>query len=179
MSATRASDAAHVVILCYDGSTEAQQAIAFAGELLPKWRAVVVSAWKEVIEEALSTGLTRPVTDLADANKRKREAAELFAEQGARLAEQHGLRAQPLVVKADGPVWEAIELIAEERDGELIVCGTGQSGVRASLPGTLPRSLLAHASRPVLVVPSARASAERIRELAEERTSHGRLRARA
>jgi nucleotide-binding universal stress UspA family protein len=179
MAATRPPDATRVVILCYDGSTEGGEAIAFAGELLLGWRAVVVSAWKEVIEETLSTGLTRPVTDLADVNKRKREAAERFAKQGARLAEQHGLRAQPLVVEADGPVWEAIELIAEERDGELIVCGTGHSGVRAALPGTLPSALLAHASRPVLVVPSARASAERIRDVTEERTSHGRSKARA
>jgi nucleotide-binding universal stress UspA family protein len=179
MAPTRPTEASRVVILCYDGSSEAEEAIAFAGRLLPDWRAVVVSAWKEVLEEALSTGLTRPVTDLTDVNARLRAAAEQLAQQGADLAERHGLRPQPLVVKADGPAWLAIERIAEQRDGELIVCGTGHSGVRASLPGTLPSSLLAHASRAVLVVPSRRASAERVREVTEERSSRGRPRARA
>jgi nucleotide-binding universal stress UspA family protein len=174
MAATRPADTARVLILCYDGSKEAGEAIAYAGRLLPGWQAVVVTAWKEVVEDALSTGLTRPVTDLADINERQHESAKRFAQQGARLAAQHGLKALPLAVKAEVPVWEAIELVAEERNGELIACGTAHSGVRAALPGTLPSSLLAHSSRPVLVVPSARAAAERVREVAEDRIAHGR-----
>jgi nucleotide-binding universal stress UspA family protein len=113
--------------------------------------------------------MTRPVADLVDANKRERESAEQFATQGVRLAERAGLRAQPLVVKADGPLWEAIELVAEEHDAKLVVCGTGRSGIKATLPGNLASALVNHASRPLLVVPSARAAAQRIRDIREDR----------
>ena len=157
------------VILCYDGSPEAAEAIAHAGELLRGRPAIVVSAWKEILEETLSTAMTRPVADLVDANKRERESAEQFATQGARLAERAGFRAQPLVVKADGPLWEAIELVAEEHDAKLVVCGTGRSGIKAALPGNLASALVNHASRPLLVVPSARAAAQRIRDIRENR----------
>jgi nucleotide-binding universal stress UspA family protein len=168
MSARR-DDPESPVILCYDGSPEAAEAIAHAGKLLRGRPAIVVSAWKEIFEETLSTGMTRPVADLVDANKRERESAERFAAQGVRLAERAGFRAQPLVVKADGPLWEAIELVAEEHDAELIVCGTSRSGIKAALPGNLASALVNHASRPLLVVPSARAAARRVRDIRDDR----------
>ena len=50
VTAAREADATSPVILCYDGSKEAADAIAYAGELL-RWRpAIVVTAWKPVIE---------------------------------------------------------------------------------------------------------------------------------
>ncbi len=157
------------VLLCYDGSPEAAEAIAHAGALLRGRPAIVVSAWKEILEETLSTAMTPPVADLVDANKRERESAEQFATQGVRLAERAGFRAQRLVVKADGPLWEAIELVAEEHDAKLVVCGTGRSGIKAALPGNLASALVNHASRPLLVVPSARAAAQRVRDIREDR----------
>jgi nucleotide-binding universal stress UspA family protein len=165
----RQDDRERPVLLCYDGSPEAAEAIAHAGELLRGRPAVVVSAWKEILEETLSTAMTRPVADLVDANKRERESAEEFATQGVRLAERAGFRARPLVVKADRPLWEAIELVAEEHDAKLVVCGTGRSGIKAALPGNLASALVNHASRPLLVVPSARAAAQRIRDVKEDR----------
>jgi nucleotide-binding universal stress UspA family protein len=174
MGAAHQADSPGPVILCYDGSKEAAEAIAYAGELLPGWQALVVSVWREVVEESLSTGLTRPVADLVDANKRERETADRSATLGVRLAEQAGLRAQPLVVAADRPLWETIELITEEHEAKLIVCGNGRSGMKAGLPGNLATALVNRASRPVLVVPSARAAAQRIHDLMEERSSHAR-----
>jgi nucleotide-binding universal stress UspA family protein len=174
MAAARQPDSPGPVILCYDGSKEAAEAIAYAGQLLARSEALVVSAWREVIEETLSTGLTRPVADLVEANRREHEAAERFAAQGVRLAEQAGLRARPLVVRADRPLWETVELIAEEHDARLIVCGTGRSGMKAALPGNLASALVNHASRPLLVVPSARAAAQRVRDVMSERSAHAR-----
>jgi nucleotide-binding universal stress UspA family protein len=158
------------VILCYDGSKEAGEAVAHAAELLPGWPAIVVSVWKPIIEEALSTPMTPPVADPVDANERQRKSAEQIAGQGVRLASRAGLQAKPLVVEADGPLWEAIELVAEEHDAKVIVSGTRRSGVKAALPGNLASALVAHASRPVLVVPSAKAAAERERDVQDERS---------
>jgi nucleotide-binding universal stress UspA family protein len=174
MAAARHPDSPGPVILCYDGSKDAGEAIAYAGRLLAGSQAIVVCVWREVIEESLSTGMTRPVADLVDANRRERETADRFAAQGARLAEQAGLRPRPLVVVADRPLWETVELVAEEHEAGLIVCGTDRSGMKAALPGNLAAALVNHASRPLLVVPSARAAAQRVRDLMEERSSHAR-----
>jgi nucleotide-binding universal stress UspA family protein len=176
MAAARQPDSRGPAILCYDGSKEAAEAIAFAGELLAGSEALVVSVWREVIEETLSTGLTRPVADLVEANRRAQEAAERFAAHGVRLAEQAGLRARPLVVRADRPLWETVELTAEEHDARLIVCGTGRSGMKAALPGNLANALVNHASRPLIVVPSAQAAAQRIRDVMSERSANARAR---
>jgi nucleotide-binding universal stress UspA family protein len=171
VTTTREADATSPVILCYDGSREAADAIAYAGGLLGARPAIVVTAWKPVVEEALSTGMTRPPADPSEVNKRERESAEQTAARGARLASQAGFEATPLAVRADGPLWVAIELVAEEANARLIVCTTRRSGVTAALPGNLAGSLVNHASRPVLAVPSAKAAAERAREVQEERTS--------
>jgi nucleotide-binding universal stress UspA family protein len=171
MTAGRDAGSGAVMILCFDGSKEAAEAIAYATAVLPAWPAVVATVWKPVIEEALSTAMRPPVADLVEVNKRERTSAEHFAAEGARLASQTGLRAEPLVVQADGALWEAVEVVAEERNAKLIVCGTRRSGVKAALPGNLAGALVTHASRPVLVVPSAQAAAERVREVQEERSS--------
>jgi nucleotide-binding universal stress UspA family protein len=178
MAAAREADSSGPVIVCYDGSNEAAEAIAFAGELLAGRQAIVLSVWRKVVEETLSTGMTRPVADLVEANKRERETADRFATHGVRLAEQAGLRAQPLVVEADRPLWETVELIAAENDAKLIVCGTGRSGMKAALPGNLAGALVNHASRPLLVVPSARAAAQRVRDVMTDRSARARSHAR-
>jgi nucleotide-binding universal stress UspA family protein len=160
------------VILCYDGSEEAADAIAFAGELLSGRPAIVVAAWKPIIEEALSTGMTPPVTDPAEVNERERKTTEWIAAEGARIASQAGFDAQPLAVRADGPLWLAIELAAEDAEARLIVCATRRRGVTAVLPGNLAGALVNHATCAVLVVPSAHAAAERVRDVKDELASH-------
>jgi nucleotide-binding universal stress UspA family protein len=164
-----AGSAAGPLIVCYDGSPEAEDALAYAAEVLPGWRAIIVSAWKPIVEEALSTAARPPVADPVEANKAERRSAEQVAAEGARRASKAGLQAKPLTVEADGPLWEAIELLAEERDAKLIACGTKRSGVKAALPGSLAGALVTHASRAVLVVPSATAAADRRRDIQEER----------
>jgi nucleotide-binding universal stress UspA family protein len=167
-----AGSAAGPLIVCYDGSREAEEALGYAAEVLPGWRAIILSAWKPIVEEALSPAARPPVDDPVEASKRERRSAERLAAEGARRASKAGLRAEPLVVEADGPLWEAIELIAEKRDAKLIACGTKRSGVKAALPGHLAAALVTHASRAVLVVPSATAAADRLRDIQEERAQH-------
>lgn len=169
MTPARDPAPAGTVVLCYDGSPQADEAVAYAGQLLPRWRAIVLVVWKPVIEEALATPMTRPVADPADANRREREGAEEIARQGAALAAHAGLDPEPAVVEAGGPRWHAVELVVEQRSARLVVCGTRHSGVTAALPQTLAGALVAHASRPVLVVPSAHAAADRLREAGHER----------
>jgi hypothetical protein len=44
--------------------------------------------------------------------------------------------------------------------------------MKSALPGSLAAALVQHASRPVLVVPSAKAAAERRKAFAKERHAH-------
>jgi nucleotide-binding universal stress UspA family protein len=170
-TAARTHRSGATAVLCYDGSDQADAAVAASGRIAPGGHAVVVCVWKRVLEEALATPLTPPVADPADANERERQSAERIVQQGVALAAKAGLDPEGLVVEADGPPWEAIELVAEEHDAAFVACGTRHRGVTAAVPQTLSGALVAHASRPVLVVPSGRAAAQRRRDAEEERAS--------
>jgi nucleotide-binding universal stress UspA family protein len=139
-----------------------------AAELFPGARALIVTIWTAVAEEALSPAARPPAADFSEANESQELAARELAKQGARRASAAGLDAEPLAVQAPGPIWVAIEALAERRDASLIVCGTRRSGLRSALPGNLATALVNNASRPVLVVPSAKARGERLREAREK-----------
>jgi nucleotide-binding universal stress UspA family protein len=163
--------AARPVIICYDESSAARAALAMVAELLPGAPALVVTAWKPILKAilAVSLGPAPPITDLPDADERQRRAAETIARDGARLATEAGLKAEPLVVKADEAVWEAIVQIAEDREARLIACGASRVGLTSALLDTVPTALTHRASRPVLVVPSPEASTDRRREIGEKK----------
>jgi nucleotide-binding universal stress UspA family protein len=171
MSNARGNDPlAAPIILCYDGSQEAVEAVACTGALLPGARALVVTVWKPVPEEGRSPAAKPPAGDLAAVNPEPGHAASQLAGLGARKASAVGLKAEPLVVGTTGRVWQAIELIAEEQEARLIVCGTRRTDMTGVLPGHLASALVDHASVPVLVVPSPVAAEDRRREL---RDRHG------
>jgi nucleotide-binding universal stress UspA family protein len=158
------------VILCYDGSKEAVEAVEYAAALLPGRQSIVVTVWKPIIEEALAApGPAPPIGDPVDANERERKAAATLASDGAARASKAGLKAEPVAIEASGPIWAAIEKTSEDLEALLIVCSTSRNGVRFSLPGSVARALVQNASRPVVVVPSAAAAAERRREFRSSR----------
>jgi nucleotide-binding universal stress UspA family protein len=160
-----------LILICYDGSPESADAIDHTARLLPGARAVVVTVWKPIIEELLAGPPDAPpISDPAEANERQHRTAERAARDGARHASEAGLESEPLVLKATGALWEAIEEAADERNADLIVCGTSRSGVKSALPGNLASTLVHHSSRAVLVVPSAKAAGERRRATEKERT---------
>jgi nucleotide-binding universal stress UspA family protein len=157
------------LLVCYDGSRGAAEAIAFAARLQPGARALVVTAWKPIVEELLAgPGEAPPIADPVEANERQRRAAAETGRDGVRRATAAGLDAEPVVVMAEDALWEAIEEVAIQRDVLLIVCATSRSGLKSALPGNLAGVLGQRSSRPVLVVPSARATAERRRAFEKE-----------
>jgi nucleotide-binding universal stress UspA family protein len=152
------------LLICYDASPEASDAIAYVAGLFPEAAVVVLTVWKPIIEEVLAGPPDAPpIADVADASERQHQAALVIAEQGVRLAAKAGLDAEAAVVKATGSIWEAVEEAAEHLDARLIACGTSRSGVKTALPGSLASALVQHSSRAVLVIPSAKAAAERRR----------------
>jgi nucleotide-binding universal stress UspA family protein len=171
MSTTRGGAAGRPLIICYDGSGDAADALDFAASLLPGARALVVTLWRPLVEEALSPATRPPVSDPA-ATDAPHDAARQIAADGARRAAAAGLDAEPLAVEATGPMWGAVETVAEEHEALLVVCGTSRTGMRSALPGNLAHALVTHVSRPVLSVPSAKAAAERRREAEERHRAH-------
>jgi nucleotide-binding universal stress UspA family protein len=145
------------VVLGYDGSDEASRAIGYVAGLLPGATAVVVTAWKPISEAilAVSLGPAPLISDPADADERQRRAAGNLARDGARRASQAGLEAESLAVRADGPIWEALDSVARERDARLVAVGShGRAGMETVVPSGVSVGLVHHASRPVLVVTS-------------------------
>jgi nucleotide-binding universal stress UspA family protein len=159
-------EASGPMVVGYDGSDEAARAIGFVAKMFPGSEALVVTAWRPISEAilAVTLGPTPPISDPSDADARQRRAAENLARDGAKRASQAGLRAESLAIRADGPIWTALDAAAEERDARLISVGShGHAGVESVMPGNVSVGLVNHASRPVLVVTAPGRARERRR----------------
>jgi nucleotide-binding universal stress UspA family protein len=156
------------VVLCYDGSDAGDHGLAAAAALRPRSSAIVLTAWKPILEMLAAASIGRP-PDFSDAkvDEHQRHAAVDTARRGAQRARAAGLDAEPLVICANGPLWAAIEQAAAELDAALIVCGTSRGGLPYVMSDSLPAALTLRAARPVMVVPSAEASELRRTELEE------------
>ena len=163
---------ARPVIVCYEGSRASIEALDYVAEVLPSAPVLVVTVWRELTEEMLSSGAAPPAGDPLEVNVQSREKAQEVAAAGAARARAAGLDARPLAVRTLGAIWRAIEAVAHERDALLVVCGTGRSGLKTVMPGDVAIALVQHASRPVLVVPTGKAATERRK--AAERGQRGR-----
>jgi nucleotide-binding universal stress UspA family protein len=147
------------VIVCYDGSPEARQAVRFAADLVPGAHAIVLTIWKPISEAllAVSLGPAPLISDPVDADERQRRAADELARDGARRASEAGLRAEPIAVQAKDAISDAIIETANEHDARLIVCGAQEraTSLETAVLARVPIALLLRADRPVLVVPAA------------------------
>ena len=91
-----------------------------------------------------------------------------LAEEGARIAQQAGLNAEPAAVEAAGPVWRTILDVADHHDAATIVMGSrGLDRIHASVLGSVSSAVRLHATRPALVVPRVLARAASIAGLGE------------
>ena len=151
----RTSSADGPLILCYDGSSDAQHAIQLAGRLFAGRRALVVTVWRpDTVPRSLGfAGETARMLNLADLNRAAAEDGSRRAGEGARIARQAGLTAEPIAVQGAGPVWKTLVEIAERDDAATVVMGSrGLSGLRAMLLGSVSSAVVQHADRPTLIV---------------------------
>jgi nucleotide-binding universal stress UspA family protein len=149
------SSAEGPVILCYDGSDDARNAIQRAGGLFAGRRALVVTVWLPTAAPgALGfAGETAGMVDLFELDRAASEAGGRVADEGVRIAQEAGLLAEPVAVQAAGPVWKTIIQIADRNDAATIVMGSrGLTGLRAVLLGSVSSAVVHHAARPTLVV---------------------------
>jgi nucleotide-binding universal stress UspA family protein len=143
------------VLIAYDGSDYAKEAIAESGRQLATGRKALIVTVTEPMERFPFLGVggvpvdEDSVESIFDAS---RAGAEKTAEEGCDLAREAGLEPQPLVVTG-GPIWNRIVEVADEHDAGLIVIGShGRSGLKYAVIGSVAAAVAQHSKRSVLIV---------------------------
>jgi nucleotide-binding universal stress UspA family protein len=140
------------ILICYDGSDDAQRAIDAAADLLGPRRAVVLDVGPP-LTAAESLVATAPVTPGAAFEELNKDDARQRARAGAELARRAGFVAEARAGLA-APTWEGIVDAADEIDAAVIVLGSrGLKGAREVFEGSVSHDVAEHAGRPVLIVP--------------------------
>lgn len=155
-----------MILLCYDGSSDAQTAIERAGKLLSGQRATVVTVWEPFIDVMTRTGgglgVGAAPLNFVEIDAVSEQAARERAEEGADRAQRAGMDAQPSTRTREGTIADAILSEADEVAADAIVLGSrGLTGLKSLLLGSVSHALLQHADRMVIVVPSAAVATER------------------
>jgi nucleotide-binding universal stress UspA family protein len=147
------------ILIGYDGSALARDAIARAGELLPGADAVVLTVAEPVRTwpdhdpgGVIGTTIARATGLVAELDEIAADVATKTAGEGAALACEAGLRATPLALPGE-PGLVIVETAAE-RDVSTIVLGArGLSAAKSVLLGSVSATVLHRCGRPVLIVP--------------------------
>ncbi|MGN6870012.1 MAG: universal stress protein [Solirubrobacteraceae bacterium] len=145
------------LLLCYDGSEPAKRAIARAADLVRTRSAVVLTVWQPtaVLGSFAWAGATDSMLNYVELDQAAAELGERIVNEGLRVAQDAGMHAAPLAVKATGAVWKTILEVAESQDVSTIVIGSrGLTGLRSMLLGSVSAAVVHHADRPTLVVHS-------------------------
>jgi nucleotide-binding universal stress UspA family protein len=143
------------LLLCYDGSEDAKHAIELAAGLLGGAHALVLTVWQPThgLGSFAWAGATASMVDFFALDRAAAEDAGNVAHDGVRIAQDAGLKAEPVTIEATGPVWKTILKIARQHDAATIVIGSrGLTGVRSMLLGSVSSAVVHHADRPTLVI---------------------------
>lgn len=148
------------VVIAYDGSAPARQAVADAAKLLASHRALVVTVWEPGLAYAVApippNGMMAPSIDpelARDIDRELHRHADRISRDGTELARSLGIDAESLSLPDAGNVAHTILDVAREHHAAAIVVGSrGLGGLRARLEGSTSKGVLKHASCPVVVV---------------------------
>jgi len=145
------------ILLCYDGSPDAKAAVNVVGHLFDGSTAVVCTVWdglSDVVARA-GSGLAVASLDFESINRARELAARACAEEGTGHARAAGMPASALAVPCAESMSKTIVDQAAEVGADLIVLGSrGLSDGKAVIVGSVSRTVLHDADRPVLVVPA-------------------------
>ncbi|MEA2167288.1 MAG: hypothetical protein QOF76_588 [Solirubrobacteraceae bacterium] len=167
-----------MILVCYDGSADAQAAIDHVVELMPSADVTVLTVWEPFLDAMARSGAMgwgagmgaatayEDSEAIDDANERRALAT---ATEGAERVAPTVPKARPRAAARDGAVGHTILAVAEELSADLIVLGTrGQGGLKSFLLGSVSHAVVEHADRAVMVVPSPEIAARRQRQIAHE-----------
>jgi len=150
------------ILIAYDGSPAARDAVAHAGALFAPRQAIVLTVWEPglsefmLVPDATGMGTTMLPYDPAvvrEVDRAGEDHARDIAHDGQALAQQAGLEAEAVVVRDLTHPADAIVATADERGAAAIVVGSrGLRGLRSKLLGSTSSELLRKAAGPVVVV---------------------------
>jgi nucleotide-binding universal stress UspA family protein len=152
------SESTRPLLLCFDGSTDAENAISSAADLLGSMPAVVIAVneptrlWEPwdpatILDAPIGKLLSKTLEldEIAD------EVAQEHMNRGVELARAAGFDAGGRVAR--GKAWKTICDVADEIDAAAIVLGArALSRVQSTLLGSVSAAVSAHAGRPVLII---------------------------
>ncbi|HTX46492.1 MAG TPA: universal stress protein [Solirubrobacteraceae bacterium] len=145
------------VLICYDGSASARHAVAVAAATVSGDDMTLMHAWcppVAYLADAFSDPGMWGGPSLQKLEQLSEERAKEVADEGERIAREHGLTVALRVVRAEASVWRTILDVADELDAKLIVVGTrGLTAVQSALLGSVSGAIVHHSKRPVMVVP--------------------------
>jgi nucleotide-binding universal stress UspA family protein len=156
------------ILLCYDGSPDAADAIRTAAPQFSGREAVAVVFWQPFAQVAkrFAISLLEVVQEASSVNEREGQLAQQLAGEAAAIANEAGFTASARAIEVTIPIDEAIIEYAEEIDAAVIVLGSrGRSGISSMLLGDVANDVAQRSTRMVLLVPSARLSGRRRDEL--------------
>jgi nucleotide-binding universal stress UspA family protein len=143
------------LVIGYDGSEDAKHAIKGAAGLLAGKHALVVTVWQPTapLGSLGWSGATTRMVNFVELDRAAAEESCRVAGEGVRIAQEAGLEAEPVAIKAAGPVWKTIVETAGCHDAAAIVMGSrGLTGLRSMLLGSVSSAVVHHADRPTLVI---------------------------
>ncbi len=149
-----------MILVCYEGSADAQAALDRAGRLMAGAEAMVLVVWETIVETmtrhgALGMGMIGYSGDDGAADEAIKQAAVDTAADGVQRAVAAGLVAQPRIVNRNDDIAAVILAEAADLDADVIVLGTrGLGGVKSLMLGSVSHAVLHHADRAILVIPS-------------------------
>lgn len=149
-----------MILICYDGSADAQAAVDRAGLLMAGGDATVLVVWERILETvtrhgSFGMGMIGFYGDDGAGDAAIKQAAVDTAAAGVQRVAAAGLVAQPRVVNRDAEIAAVMLAEAADLDAGVIVLGTrGLGGVKSLMLGSVSHAVLHHADRAVLVVPS-------------------------
>jgi nucleotide-binding universal stress UspA family protein len=150
-----AAPPADPLIFCYDGSDDAKHAIERMAGLVCRGPSLVVTVWQPTsnLGSFAWSGATGGMANFVELDRAAAEDADRLSAEGAEIAREAGLEAEPVAVKATGPVWKTIVEIADQERATMIVMGSrGLTGLRSVLLGSVSSAVVHHSHQPVLVI---------------------------
>ncbi|HYZ81195.1 MAG TPA: universal stress protein [Solirubrobacteraceae bacterium] len=152
-----------MILICYDGSADAGEAIVRGAAVLRGQRATVLTVWSPFDSAAL--GPSGGVEDMQNSDEAGRRHAQEQAEVGARLAAEAGFDASPRAVGRRTTIADAILDEADGLEAAAILVGSrGVDGIKSMVLGSVSHAVIQHADRMVIVVPSPEVASARARD---------------
>jgi nucleotide-binding universal stress UspA family protein len=150
-------DEPRTILLCYDGSPQADHAVEAAARLFPGAHTRVLYIWEPVERIIARYAVLAPLmgeeVERVD-DDLESEADKLLAH-GVELAANGGLDAAPHRRRLGNTVWETVLAAADELGADVIVTGTRSlHGLREVIANTLSHHLIQHSPVPVLAIPT-------------------------